>query len=279
MRFSWANSPALASLLVLVGISMIGCNPQPSVYLPTSPQVPLLTKQGEFRVAVATNAENNSTTEFDNFSSLEAAYALSDDIGIIANASYSPQNLDSNNVGFLYGEVGTGYYKKLNDFGAGDWAGSIVTEAYGGVGFGQLHSRNLKDDNTYGGDFGIIDASDFTQKNASFVRPFVQASIGAEGSIFAIALSVRASYLIMNHIQTDSLTIGQNEFGNNISTDTIYTIKNSKLFIEPAFVMRAGYDPVKLELKLWFSEPIGQPPPFLWGETNISLGISFDLKP
>src|ERR1017187_10850310 len=84
----------LFALLAFICAAVSGCTPPP-VYLPTSPQVPLLTKQGEFRAALATNASGGLFTTSVGFFSLEAAYAVTDKMGLIANVSYSSPSPDS----------------------------------------------------------------------------------------------------------------------------------------------------------------------------------------
>jgi hypothetical protein len=77
--------------------------------------------------------------------------------------------------------------------------------------------------------------------------------------------------------QTAPDTAQQNS--SQIATHAASLGSYSGLFLEPGLIMRIGYQHIKLETALWWSQPIKQDPPFLWANSNVSIGLSVDLSP
>src|SRR5579883_979318 len=262
-------------LLVILALLFFACAPRPSIYLPNSPTTPLLARKGEIKISVATNSAFNHSGETDNFASIEAAYALTEKIGLIANASYSPTNDDSNNVGLIYGEMGAGYFTKFQRYGR--------FEVYAGLGLGNTQARHY--DREYFNGFYFMSfapsyyrSTEYTERSAHYFIPFIQASVGAEGDVAAFAFTVRVSALNMSRLHIDSL-LQTNDTLHHLSTlfDTSYTLQRTDVFLEPGFTFRIGHQHIKFDSRLWWSVPIVKDPPFLWGATNVSIGLTFDF--
>ncbi len=271
-----------ARLWILFTVVLASCiPPQPSVYLPTPPQAPLLKKEGEFRLIVSSVGGSNSDGATDGFTSLEAAYAAGKHLGLIANVAYSPSNVDSNNTAYLAGEAGAGYFDTIQRYGR--------VEAYGGIGFGHIHTKWTYRYNGYSGIWSPssgLDGGQFIERDASFVRPFVQATLGAEGAVAAAAFTLRASYLSVSRLRSNFASWDHTLSGSPPKFDTILTstdssnsLSHSGLFIEPEITFRIGYQPIKLTTSIWWSYPAGKDPPFLWADVSLSIGLSVELNP
>src|ERR1035437_3265358 len=83
---------------------LMSCAPRPSVYLPTAPVTPWLSRAGEFRANLNTNAGINGSSEADSYTSVDAAYAVNEDRAVIGSVAFSSPSSDSNGLSYLYGE-------------------------------------------------------------------------------------------------------------------------------------------------------------------------------
>lgn len=261
--------------IVLFALVLASCyTPQPSVYLPTSPVMSYLSHKGEFRVTAGSNLSTNQSSESDTYTSLDAAYAITEDRAIIGSMAVSSPGSDSNGVSYQYGELGIGYYKKFDAYGH--------FELYGGSGYGHIRAAVQQGAYWYasnGSTFGII-----TRRDASLVRPFLQANIAAEGEVAAFGLSLRASYLSIHRLRTDSswyeyVIDTTTKTANSTPAHTTHYQQYDGLFLEPAWTFMIGFDRVKFVSKEWWSIPIGHDPPFLWANFNLSFGVTVDIGP
>jgi len=236
-------------------------------------------REGELRFAGAANTTSNKTGKSDGYYSIEGAYALPDHIGVIGNLAYNPRSLDSTNTSMFSYEVGAGYYYHFHKYGC--------LEAYGGMGFGRLHSNFLSRYDSYVGlwSYRNENGGSYTQQDAYYTRPFVQINFGGEGDVFGIAFSLKASYLMMeklegaihqwsNRVQYDSL--GQ-ERSYYEASDSSFSTRHSQLFWDPGITTRIGKGPLKAVFNLWWTDVSGKEPSFLWGSTSTSLGLSYTL--
>lgn len=210
--------------------------------------------------------------------SVSGAYALTNDIGLIAALSYSPiGQQDSSGAGSFYSEAGAGYHKNYGEHGR--------AEFYGGLGYGHVDNRSLwSGQRSFEPIPGVINSMEFSEEKADYLRPFLQLNAGGEGSTMGFGVSVRATYLIVERIDT-RYTDWDNSYPDSLGKSTKLNVMNSfrpftrsVFFIEPAMMFRVGHAPLKLEAKAWGSVAPGSPL-FVWTGINGSLGVSLALDP
>ena len=179
------------------------------IYVPTTRNVPLFRSAGEFQ------ASGYLTTGLD----FQAAYALTDHIGVTADYSWLGQNQTlptntANQTSFKrknsYGEMGIGYYESTR---------SMRYEVYAGYGMGVGTSYS----NYY------FFAKDFGAKGlvatGKYQRLFIQPSIGTNNKKFNLALSMRISAVDFSEFSSDGFTA---------TTVTVKPNESFHLFVEPA---------------------------------------------
>ncbi|MCC2547673.1 hypothetical protein LJY25_14555 [Hymenobacter sp. BT175] len=104
-------------VLILLLPALSGCV---SMYFPTPPAAPLLTQKGEFNGMIGTNFSGNT--------SVQGAYAITDQLGVIGTAASLHSATSKKLVEHDFAELGLGRYSRLRD--------GRVLELYGGYGYG-----------------------------------------------------------------------------------------------------------------------------------------------
>ncbi|MCE3225698.1 MAG: hypothetical protein K0S32_249 [Bacteroidetes bacterium] len=214
-----------------------------TMYTSNTLNTPLLTKKKEVQV---------SLTQSD----VQAAVAVGDHIGIMANGFFKSYNGDNNyehRGGLL--EAGVGYYDPFKEH--------VVFEAYAGAGIGRVYKQEM---------FTAANNSEYLASftgNAS--RIFIQPNIGFTSGIFDIAFANRLSFV--KYYRFSSTNYGNDDLKKDYLedvTDPVY------VFAEPAITARLGFKFIKLQaqygLTLNMGRSIRHSPDFS------SLGVVINIK-
>lgn len=231
-----------AAILALLSLVMAACSPK--YYVPNTQNVPLFTEAGQVSL---TAVGNGNQVEF------QGAYAITNNIGIMANTGfYHPKDDGNGNGGSgkLF-EGGLGYYKAFTEH--------LVFETYGLVGFGDFENH-----------FPTASSSSKGKISGKLSRFGLQPAIGYRTSVFSLALSSRISSL--DYGKPDGDLIFDNE-------DQIAYLKVNDSFIlfEPALTLRAGMKKVKLQLQLTRGFNLTDKD-FRQDESLLSVGVNFNLR-
>ena len=187
----------------------ISCAP---AYTPNIVNTPLLSKEGEFQASVGTG-----TSGIDP----QFAYAITENIGIMLNASYanrSDTNLANKNYHkHSFAEAGFGYTLHMGNAGR--------FEVYGGGGVGKVNAI-FNQDVFYG------------RADATYTRIFIQPSIGATTDVFDGAFTTR---LIFVNVNNSNPLLNSNRFDP---------------FLEPTLTAKVGWRYIKMMFQLGFSVPL-----------------------
>src|SRR4051794_16378294 len=117
------HAPCAVGMLLGLSIVIGGCK---TLYVPNALNAPLLSPKGELPANLSAN-------------NLQAAYAVADGVGVIANGfwqkSSGDQKADSgqDGKGYLL-EAGVGHFRSLSDL--------LLFETYGGLGIGSVEHDN-----------------------------------------------------------------------------------------------------------------------------------------
>ncbi len=222
--------------LFLISGMFLSCSPE---YIPNMVNSPLLSNKGEFQANAATGTSNLD---------VQLAYAITDNIGIIANSSFADQTEDStdNFHKHMILEGGIGYYDKIGKIGR--------YELYGGYGSGWIEGR-------YRDIFGFDDIS-----KARFNRFFLQPGIGIATGIYDGSFSSRFALVQMNPEGTN------------------FKSGDYQAFMEPVFTSKIGYKYLKFVFQFGFSVPLGEKeltfdyqPLIMNFGVNLNLGRLYDF--
>lgn len=197
----------------LIAVLLLGlgwCSACRTVYTPNTVHNPLLQEKGEFKGMIAPN-------------NLQAAYALTENIGIMANGyynSFTSDDKDFHNRGKAL-ELGIGYFNNAPN--------NITYELYGGAGM-----FNVKMDESAG-------AKNF---NANATKLFLQPGIGWVNPYVEVGFGPRFTMINYNNPEITGYT--DRERG-----DYYFETLDTKphLFLEPAITVRGGYKWIKLQLQ------------------------------
>lgn len=218
MKTSISLPPAWLGFVALLSV-LTSCSP--TIYNANSLNVPLLSRKGNTKLSLGTAFRGGDDFTLYN-TNLQAAYAVSDHLGVMANGmyhdfkrTYTPffsgtSRTDRHKEGFV--EAGMGYYSSIGDSSRWRW------DCYGGFGVGRTRETDPDNTNTL-----IL--------TSPYQRIFVQPSIGFVSKYFEVAFSARASYLFVGEI-------------NWAGDDTDGKIVKGALF-EPCVTLRAGGRSVK----------------------------------
>jgi hypothetical protein len=221
-------------MLVCCGFAILSaCNQH--IYVPNTVNEPLLKEKHEFKGSVSP-------------SNFQAAFAVTDNIGIMANGQYvynydfdnddeADSFFDENTRGGVI-EGAVGFFKPL------DPKKRMVFDVYAGYGNGSF--KTLSDDYSSSTDRSIPDYLLRTHFNKFFIQP----GIGLSHPVVEAAFTSRISFL-----KFYSLYAGPRAFENDPDKKINYMSIGNKVlpFYEPAFTFRVGYRYVKFQMQLMFS--------------------------
>lgn len=190
------------SFIIILAVS---CAP---AYTPNIVNTPLLSNEGEFQAAVGTG-----TSGIDP----QIAYAITDQIGIMANASFANRRDSSNFHKHSFAEAGLGYFLTIAKRGR--------FEVYGGAGYGTVDAM-YRQDIFYG------------RSHAKLTRIFIQPSIGLSSDVFEGAFTPRIVFLNINN------------YSNVLHSSSF------EPFIEPTFTAKVGWRYVKMMFQVGLSLPL-----------------------
>lgn len=222
---------------------VFGCSPK--YYSPNSQNVPVISHQGQGRVAVAGNGDQIQ---------LQGAYASFKNIAFQSNLGiFIPSNTDEGNGGsakFL--ELGAGYFSSPKK--------SLLIDIYGIVGAGTM--ENHLPDSTAPGTQGDL--------SADFFRASLQPSVSYLSTYFSASASARLAYLRYGNIQGDLVFD---------SEDQVMYLKDASnsLLIEPALTLRGGSQHFKGILQLGHSINVTHSD-FPQDDTYLTLGIEVSFE-
>ncbi len=180
-------------------------------YVPNKVNAPLLTNKGELQVSA-----NFGTSGFDP----QLAYAVTDNIALMANGSFMNTTSDTSSSSDFYHkhtffELGPGYYRNLRN--------GFKFETFTGIGFGKVSSEY--DNNLW---------SNKTEVNIT--RFFLQPSFGYTSKVLDIGISARLVFV--NLVQS--------------------SINNAGILLEPVLTAKLGWDHIKITGQLGLAYPVNE---------------------
>jgi hypothetical protein len=215
-------------------------------YAPNMHNVPLFQQKEELHLDLSGSAGN----EFTAFE-VQAAFSITDNIGIMGNGFVVNRNRE------LYpDEYGRGH---LLEGGVGTFVPiyhNVIFETYFGAGLGKVEN---------GYDTGI-------SSKLSLNRYFLQPSIGYTSDFMDIALSLRLNGLRYNDIQLSGDLYQEDQ-------DQIQYISRNpfSIIVEPAVTLRGGWEHVKFQLQVGFSENVTNSD-LLQEHLNMNFGLYFTIS-
>ena len=246
--------------LALTSSLLVGCV---TLYKPNTIQSPLLKKKGDFNSSAVLGLTGTG------FYNLQAAYAISDHMGIMANGMYHHRRTDGGDssvekLNIYSGEIGAGYFKLLGNE-------KRLFQFYGGIGTGntldRIHNTQLSP----------------PEVKAKYNNVFLQPGFAWVGDKITMAVDLRCNYVNINNIH--AYLYNQFEWWN---TDFHYYSDTSFYFmnLEPTFTMKHGKGNMKGFLQGGATIPtIHSDTYFLANSTSaliipllkFSVGVSFTL--
>ena len=241
-------------ILIFISCSVLFMPSCKIMYTPNMQNVPLLKEKNEVRATVG-------------FSDYQAAYALTNNIGIMVNGQYKKPTwtLTSGSTEYKYEskktliEGGAGYFKPLGKNG--------IFETYAGGGMGSVTFDRSYSDTTGG------PSTSFDKYSAKTTRYFIQPSIGLSIENLDFAFSTRFVSLKFSNIDTAGYT------PNGLFEQDLSDLdKTTYMFIEPALILRLGWKYVKFHFQALLSLPLNSEPinfvPF-----SVNFGIHINIAP
>lgn len=221
------NSITKALGYIFLAASLGSCAP---AYIPNTVNAPLLSNKGELQMSVYSGLSGIDP---------QIAYAVTDNIGIMFNGSYSNRTSDStdNYHRHLFGEVGLGYYRKMGD----KWR----VEAYGGAGLGKIQAEYEN---------GLW----ASKSDVNNFRAFLQPGIGFTTKVGGISFNPRFA------------AVSLYQAGGTRSVG---------VFVEPTMTGKVGYKFIKAVAQVGFSVPFIQDQVmFNYNPFIFSLGLQFNIN-
>lgn len=240
-----------AITLVLV-LTMYSC--AHSYYIAKGPNVPLFTEKNEFHGSISVGGgELSSCTD------VQAAYAISEHIGIMADfmSSSGNNNFDKDIAKSKYFDAALGYFKPFDKY--------MVFEVYGG--FGTDHQEHVYHSTDWASGRTLLDG----KANIHYTKTFIQPSVGATFKAIDIAFSTGITRL---NYQIESNTV--------ISTSPhaaelkLIVENNNPVLLEPALTIRGGWENVKIQLQYVYSYNL-KTTEMYQEKSKFSFGIYFSI--
>lgn len=217
---------------MLLGFALLySCSPE---YIPNMANTPMFDEKGEVQANLAASV---SGTE------IQAAYALTDNIGVMANSSFLNETSDTTDDFHKHSifEFGVGYFNSFSEYGR--------FEVYGGYGKGKVEAYN--EDLTF----------DEKISDATFSKMFIQPSVGMKTTYFDGNIGARMALVKVDYKQ-----------------EIEEADENFHAFFEPVVTGRVGIKNVKLVSQLGYSFPVGGEYVFDTQPFIFSIGLHFRLN-
>lgn len=200
----------MKSNLLAILLSTILLSSCSSIYMPSVPNTPMLTTQGEIAASAHMSLKGNF-----NFNS---AYAVTNHVAVIANGSFMQNEATNKDVKNKSVEIGAGYF---NTFGPDN---NRIIEIYGGFGSGKSDRLFRTFDNDV-----LIDTDN---QKANFDKKFIQINYSSKRRsnlrLFGVDFGLNyGTALRMSFINT-----------NNFYRNGILQANEDNIFIEPVFFTR-----------------------------------------
>lgn len=241
MPFSTLRSAFFMAVLVAVAASFQSCK---IMYVPNNQNVPMFQEKGEVRATVGTR----------NF---QAAYAVSDHVGLVANgqigsSNWSIEDANTTSQRSLV-ELGAGYFTKQGE--------QTSVEVYGGAGFGRVRFDQTS---TISPDFDRL-------YRANMAKMYLQPSVSSTSENFDAGFSCRFVGLKFSGIDTTnySYDLLEDEQINDLQ-------RNFHMFMEPAITLRAGYKWIKVHGQVGYSLKLTEAQ-LNYNPIIITMGLHFTL--
>jgi len=206
---------------MLAGLMLSGCSHY--YYLPSSPNIPLLTQQGDWRASIA-GYQGGSGSTIPGFE-LQGSYAISNKIGLITNLLTVSKTEGSEYGKGSYFDLGAGYYKASK-------SGHFVYEIYGVLGVG--HAEN---------GFANLGSS-----RANFSKIYIQPIIGYKSKYFDAGFTWKLASQRFSAVQyTGTL--------DSFELDRLTNMQSNpdSFLSEPGFVVRVGIKNIKAQFQYGIS--------------------------
>ena len=214
-----------------------------TLYIPNGSNVPLLRENKELKVTVSSG--NN----------LQAAYAVTDHVGLMANGFWTLSTGDDNEIpgnrkgkGSLV-ELGAGYFSRFSN---------MVLETYVGGGIGKLDYNDTENGKSY---------------SSGGSRVFIQPNLGWTSKYIDVAVSGRLSGVKYNNFLAEGYTPAEldQEFLRKANVEDKLWV-----FFEPAITLRGGYKYVKAQFQYGLSSKLTTGD-LKFADTYSSIGLVFDI--
>ena len=202
-----------------------------TLYKPNAIHSPLLHEKGNLNTSAILSFSGSG------LANLQAAYALSDHVGIMADGMYhfrSSNNTESvdEKLNMLFGEAGVGYFRRFGN--------TMLFQCYGGGGYGRTSD--------------VIDYPDQPdpEAKASYYTVFFQPGVAVISDRFEVAFDLKANYVQMFDIS--AYLYDQFEWWNTDSKfhpDTTLNFMN----LEPTITLKAGGKKLKGFLQTGITMP------------------------
>ena len=220
-----ASLRGLSVMVLIVAMTFIGCTP---LYIPNVVNTPLFSNKNEIQASV-----HYGTAGFDP----QIAYAITNNIGVMVNASFEKEQSDSTSLfphKHAFGELGVGYFKKVTE--------KQRFEIYGGYGIGKI-------------EYEVSENSLVELAKINTNRFFIQPAYGTTSEHFDFSIASRIIWIT-----------GKGETQN-------YT----RSFWEPAVTLRAGGRYVKGVMQIGLSVPFREDALIEYEPLMFSFGIQGSL--
>ena len=240
---------------ILITVSVL-CSCTHHYYIQNAQNVPLFKEKNELNGTLAVGGGDEI-----NKVDAQGAYSIADNIGLMGSFMYAEDESsdESSDGGYgFFGDASFGYFYPLNNY--------FVFETYAGFGFAsQHHTYSNSGENT-----------ELSTADLTFIKYFIQPSIGLTTNYFDIALSFRLSNLNF----TD---VGYYPYSGDPSQSydfsELYYIKRNRDYylLEPAATLRLGYKSFKFQLQIAHSIFLSKPD-FSIADLSMTLGVNIQLR-
>lgn len=223
-------------------------------YIPATKNVPLFKEKNEYRANFSFGGGDETNT-FD----MQAAYSLTDKFAVAANfMAASGGDKSSPNWGRgNYVDAAVGYYKPITP--------NLIFETFAGIGgSSQHHQYGTSQTNA-----NVVQITDYGYSKLSFMKYFVQPSIGLTFDAFDVAVTSGFSYLTFGKVDNGIIPTDDHWW----EVAAVEASKNSYLF-EPAITLRGGWKYVKCQMQFLTSVNLSYKD-LPYERTKASFGVSF----